>query len=177
MGRGSAKGSSPKKKQSSKKRTAETPRLSPKRASQECGQGCATPPLFESKLKVGVARHHRELSEAQARQTAMAQILEVISSSPGDLTPVFDAILEKATLLCGASFSALAIHKGGDMHEVVALRGAPPALPEMLQQPVPLAPRRGWAASCAAKASFISPTPRTTKATGSATPCVSPWST
>jgi len=56
---------------------------------------------------------------------------------------VFDAILEKATRLCGANFSALAIHKSDDMHEIVATRGMPPEFVNMFQGPVRLGPETG----------------------------------
>ena len=67
-----------------------------------------------------------ELRESLQQQTATADVLKVISSSPGALEPVFKALLENATRLCGASYGNLWLCEG-DAFRSVALHGELPA--------------------------------------------------
>ena len=71
----------------------------------------------------------RELSEALEQQTATAEVLRVISSSPGELEPVFEAVLTNAVQICGAKFGVLSLREG-DAFRFTASHGAPPALVE-----------------------------------------------
>ena len=79
-----------------------------------------------------------ELRESLRQQTATADVLKVISGSPGDLAPVFDSILVNVTRICDASFANLALYDGqhcrtAAMHNAPAafsqLRGKDPILP------------------------------------------------
>jgi GAF domain-containing protein len=77
--------------------------------------------LFEE-----VQARTRELSESLQQQTATSDVLQIISSSPSDLAPVFDKMLENATRVCGAEFGALVLVEGGTPQRA-ALYNAPAA--------------------------------------------------
>jgi signal transduction histidine kinase len=71
----------------------------------------------------------RQLGEALERQTATSEVLQVISSSAGELAPVFETMLANATRICAANFGNLFLREG-DQFRLVALHGAPPAWAE-----------------------------------------------
>src|SRR6266566_1200521 len=85
-----------------------------------------------------------DLSESLEQQTATSEVLQVISSSPGELDPVFRAMLENATRICEAKFGDLYL-RDGNAFRMVATHNAPPAYVEArtrdpLLRPPPDAP-------------------------------------
>ena len=88
-----------------------------------------------------LTRAHAEVTEALERQTATAQILRVISSSPTDAQPVFDTIVKSATRLCRGLFGALVQYDGALVH-FVAQHNFPRQALEEVQRIWPTPPTR-----------------------------------
>jgi two-component system, NtrC family, sensor kinase len=81
----------------------------------------------------------RELSESLEQQTATSEVLQVISISPGELQPVFEAMLENAVRICEAKYGTLFLHEG-DGFRLAATNGIPPGLAEDLRRAGPRRP-------------------------------------
>jgi hypothetical protein len=80
-------------------------------------------------LERRLAQALRELSEAREQQTATSEVLQVISSSPGELAAVFQTMLANAVRLCEAKFGFLYLYEGGAFR-IVAAHDVPPAFSE-----------------------------------------------
>jgi GAF domain-containing protein len=80
------------------------------------------------------ARLLKELRESLEQQTATSEVLSVISSSPGDLQPVFEKMLENATRVCHAEFGIMHLRAEGDLFRHAALHNVPAAFAEQVQR-------------------------------------------
>ena len=81
-------------------------------------------------LQQQVSALTRELAEAREQQTATSEVLRVISSSPGELEPVFKTMLANAVRICGAKFGNLLLYEEGAFR-VAAMHDAPSVLEEL----------------------------------------------
>jgi len=91
-----------------------------------------TAPAFTADLQEQVAALTRELKEAREQQTATSEVLKVISSSRGELEPVFQIMLENATKLCEASYGTMYLREG-DGFRAAARQGHSPALAKKMK--------------------------------------------
>src|SRR6516162_8167030 len=87
-----------------------------------------------------------ELRDSLQQQTATSEVLKVISSSPGELEPVFQALLENATQLCAAKFGNLYLREG-DAFRTIAMHNVPPAFAEVRRRDPVIHPAPGSALS------------------------------
>jgi GAF domain-containing protein len=83
-----------------------------------------------------------ELRQSLEQQTATSGVLSVISSSPGELEPVFRTLLENATRLCAAKFGNLYLREG-DAFRTVAMHNVPPTLAEVRRRDPLVHPQPG----------------------------------
>ena len=84
-------------------------------------------------LQEKLRRQARELDEAREERAANAEVLRLISSSPGELEPVFQSILQNATRICEAKFGTLYL-RDADAFRVAAMHNTPPAYAEARQR-------------------------------------------
>jgi signal transduction histidine kinase len=85
--------------------------------------------IENARLLIELRRRTDDLTESLEQQTATSEVLRVISSSPGELEPVFQVMLQNAARICEAKFSTLYLYDGDRFH-VGALHNAPAAFAE-----------------------------------------------
>jgi len=101
---------------------------------------------------------NRTITEALEQQTATAEVLRVISSSPTDVQPVFASVLSSAVRLCGAQFAGVFRYEGGLVHFVTSHQW-PDAQLEVVRQRFPMPPGEGSLAARAIRDRRVVQTP------------------
>src|SRR5262249_45427943 len=120
---------------------------------------------YACELEQKLEARTRELSEASEQQAATAEVLQVISSSPGKLEPVFETILANATRICEAKFGTLFLCEG-DAFRVASMHNAPLAYAEARTRMPIVRARRDTALWRAANAKRAAQIPDITKEQG-----------
>ena len=100
-----------------------------------CSTNCVSAPT-------DLSQRTADLTEALEQQTATSEVLQVISSSPGDLEPVFATMLEKAVRICDAKFGTLYLYDEGGLR-LIAAHDVPAAFEEV-RGGAPIRSRAGW---------------------------------
>ncbi len=103
-----------------------------------------TEAVEQQKATAELLQTRNHLAEAHEQQTATGEILRVISSSPTDLQPVFDVIVESAVRLCAARFGSV-MRFDGEMLHLIAHYNMPADALEWLQRQYPMRPSRAQA--------------------------------
>src|SRR5690349_2079777 len=93
------------------------------------------PQEFATELEGRLATALRELFEAREQQTATSEVLRVISSSPGELAPAFQTMLENAARICEAKFGVVWLCEGSGFRSV-ALHGPTAHVEERRREPI-----------------------------------------
>jgi GAF domain-containing protein len=108
--------------------------------------------IENARLLTELRQRTADLTESLEQQTATSEVLQVISSSPGDLQPVFAAMLENAARICDANFGNIFRWDGDALH-LIATHNTPPPFAEYRERrPLPLKPSLPFARMVSAKA-------------------------